>query len=610
VRNFRTSLRSPKSKRLLPHDKLSGDLDRIMTSFFRRLSGDNDPEMLSQCFVVTKESGAADERLARISEDLIGRIRTLDTSSADQLTELVERVKSTQRNEFVIVVGTKGAGKSTFIDRFFRHVLPKPLLNSCVVVRVNLADSEGDEASIATWLDRQLLESLEAAIFPDRAPTYEELQGMFFDEYQRRSTGTLRYLYERDKEEFKIDFGRHIEKWREERPHDYIKRLVHNVVRSRQNVPCIIFDNADHFTIEFQERVFQYARSIYESEICLVIVPITDRTSWQLSRQGALQSFESESLFLPTPSPKMVLKKRIEFLEARLSEEKRESGRGYFFNRGISLSLDDLVAFTAALQSIFLRSDNASWWIGNLANRDIRRCLEIAKSLVTSPHLQVYELVKTYFADSSIYLPPYKIKRALIKRQYDIYPAGEHPYIRNIYAIDDDVDTSPLLGLRILRMLRDAQKLDPSDPFVTVEQIIEYCRAMMVDSRVTSAWLSRLLESALCLSYDPTVTLIKDAGKVELSPSGLQHLEWGAGDADYVQMMIDVTPLVDQATFEQLESLSGKPPRNVWKEELKLFVNYLISEDAKYCKVSEHEAFISQKKLPGEMLNFLARAFA
>lgn len=607
TQNFRAFVRHPDSRRLLQHDKLSSDIDRVMTSFFRRLSGDNDPEMLAKCFVVTKESRAADERLARISEDIVSRIRTLDTSNAEQLTELVQRVKLTQRNEFVVLVGTKGAGKSTFIDRFFKHVLPRTLRENCVVARVNLADSEGHEASVAPWLDRHLLDSLEAAIFHNEAPTYEELQGMFFDEYQRRSTGTLKHLYERDKEEFKIDFGKHIENRREERPHEYIQRLVKHVVRGRQSVPCIIFDNADHFTIEFQERVFQYARSIYESEICLVIVPITDRTSWQLSRQGALQSFENESLFLPTPSPQVVLEKRIEFLEIRLAEEKREPGRGYFFNRGITLSIDNLVAFTAALQSVFLRSGEVSWWIGNLANRDIRRSLELAKNLVTSPHLEVHELVKTYVADSSISLPPHKIKRALIKGQYDIYPVGLHSFIRNIYSIDDEIEASPMLGLRILRMLRDAQKSTTSDSFVTIEQVIDYCRAMMIDPRITTAWLGRLLEFGLCLNYDPTVTMIGEAGKIELSPSGFQHLRWGTRETSYIQAMKDITPLFDQPTFEQLSNLARRPIREVWKEELKCFIHYLISEDNKYCKVPDHEAFISQKRLPGELTSLLAR---
>ncbi len=597
---FRSALRDPNSRHPLQHNPLSRDLDRVMTSFFQRLSGDTDPDLLAKCFVVTRDSQIADERLARISEDLMGRIRDLDTASGEQLTELIDRARTTQRNEFVIIVGTKGAGKSTFIDRFFRFVLPRHVLKDCVVARVNLADSEGDEASIATWLDRHLLEKMEEALFGNDVPTFDELQGMFYDEYQRRRDGTLQHLYERDKEAFKIDFGYHIERRREERPHEYIQRLVHNTVRSRKKIPCIIFDNADHFTIEFQERVFQYARSIYESEICLVIMPITDRTSWQLSSEGALRSFENESLFLPTPSPRTVLAKRIEFIESKLADEKQESGEGYFLARGIRLSITNLTAFSATLQAAFLKTGQVSLWIGNLANNDIRRCLDIAKNIVSSPHLEVHELLKAAIADSDIVVPRYKIKRALFKGQYDIYPVGVNSYVRNVYALDE-VETTPLLGLRILRLLRDAQKTDTSNPFVTYDHIIEYCRAMMIDTSATRAWLSRLLEAGLCLSYDPTVTTVDASGKLELSLAGYQHLRWGTHDCDYAQTMLEVTPLVNQTVFDQLSSLASRPHSTVWRDKLSCFVDYLIAEDERYCQVPDHPAYTIQKRLTAQL---------
>src|SRR5262249_52987263 len=149
----------------------------------------------------------------------------------------------------------------------------------------------------------------------------------------------------------------------------------------RHRIPCLIFDNADHFSIEFQERVFQYARSLYEKELCLVLVPITDKTSWQLSRQGALQSFYSESIFLPTPSPRTVLERRVSYLEKTLSREKAESGSGYFVGRGIELSITNLTAFVNCLQGIFVRTGDVAEWIGNLANYDIRRCLDLTRDV-------------------------------------------------------------------------------------------------------------------------------------------------------------------------------------------------------------------------------------
>lgn len=301
---FSRSLRAPASANFLPQPDVVPQLDRIMTSFFQRLSDERDRNMIALCFVETKESQAAEQRLLRLAEDLVGHIRSLDTRSGEQLSDLLVRAKSGGLNQFILLVGTKGSGKSTFIELFFDRKLPRPLKEACVPISINLADSDGDEATVLEWLRRSLLDKAESAL-ADRAPTWDEIIGhMFFGEYQRWISGTMANLYKTDKDAFKVEFGRHIERIRQEQPLEYLHGLLRNIVKGRQQLPCLVFDNADHFSIDFQERVFQFARALFEQELCVVIMPITDKTSWQLSRQGALQSFENEALLLPTPSPR------------------------------------------------------------------------------------------------------------------------------------------------------------------------------------------------------------------------------------------------------------------------------------------------------------------
>ncbi len=596
---FKRPLRSPESRKLLMHDRLSGDLDRVMTTFFRRLSGDNDPDLLTECFVVTRESEIADRTLARISEDLAGRIRDLDTQDADELTELIQRVKKTQRNEFVLLIGTKGAGKSTFIDRFFKNVLPERILRDCIICKVNLGDNEGDENALFEWLNQRLLETLENAIFGNENPTFRDIQGMFFDDYRRWSKGTLRHLYERDRDGFRIEFGKHVERRREERPNEYIQRLLSHIGTIRKKLPCIIFDNADHFTIEFQEKVFQYARSLYERVLCLVIMPITDRTSWHMSREDALRSFENETLFLPTPSPKRVLERRITFIENKIREEKKEPGRRYFVGRGIHLSLEDLGKFSSVLQSVFLKTGSVSRWIGSLANGDIRQCLELAKEVSTSPHIGVEELLKLYVDESSFYTPVWKIRNAIIKGKYDIFPAGDNRFVQNIYWLDDETESSPLLGLRLLHLLRDRRRSGKGDNFITVNQTLEYFRAMQIEPAIIMAWLNRMLEAGLCLSYDPTITSIRFVQKIELAPAGSQHLWWGTREPDYLQAMMEVTPIVERDVYSNLEELRRQPRKKVWRREIEQFLEYLIAEDLQFCQVPDHAAYETQLRLHG-----------
>ncbi|MFZ1296666.1 MAG: hypothetical protein WAT16_01380, partial [Saprospiraceae bacterium] len=338
-KDFAKSIKDEYSLKVIPKKQHALDFDRVMNEFFSKLTGDSDPDLLKECFVETKESKVADKELLRISEDLIRRVHSLETEQAELLTEIIEKVRTTNRHEFVILIGSKGAGKSTFIQRFFENVIQQDLREQCIVIRIDLGLSDGNLSTIVDWLNTTLLEECERVLYNGK-PSFEEIQGMFYFEYDRLRTGNWNKLYERDKDQFKIDFGKHIEERRETRPSEYIKRMIGDITKSRLKVPCLFFDNTDHYSIEFQETVFQYARSIYEREICLVIVPITDKTSWQLSQQGAIQSFENEVLYLPMPKPKKIIEKRIEFIQKRITTTGIEKGR-YFLDRGIKLEISN-----------------------------------------------------------------------------------------------------------------------------------------------------------------------------------------------------------------------------------------------------------------------------
>lgn len=596
---FRRALRAVNTAVFLPQPDIIPELDRLMTSFFQRLSNESDREMVELCFVETKESKAAEQRLLRLAQDLVGHIRALDTGSGIQLTDLLDRAKTASLNQFILVVGTKGAGKSTFIQRFFSSQLPPALRDGCVSISVNLADSDGDERTILEWLRRTLLAKTEAAL-QGRAPTWDEIIGhMFFGEYQRWSTGTMAHLYKRDKEAFKIEFGKHIESLRETDPIQYLRGLLKNFVRARSQLPCLVFDNADHFSIDFQERVFQFARSIFEQELCVVILPITDKTSWHLSRQGALQSFESEALLLPTPSPRQVLEKRLNFVLKKIEQDQGKERGSYFVGKGIRVQSSDLVKFVRGLQEVFLNSERTASWMAQLANHNIREMLELARDVVNSPHIGLDEMFKAYVLGSAVHVPDFRTRKALIRSRYDIYVAASNKFVRNVFALNGELDTSPLLGLRILQALRDAVVVagDTKSRYISKEDLYSYLLAMGLERRAVSLWLEALLKHALVLNYDPTCTTEASATQLEISPSGELHLFWGSGNYDYIVAMAETTELLDDKAFRAIQDASRGHGLRRDEAMQDVFVQYLETEDGFYCRVPDHESYRGQMNI-------------
>jgi energy-coupling factor transporter ATP-binding protein EcfA2 len=342
VRRKRFNVRNPESRTPIQGDRLSGDLDRVLRLLLRDISGDENREARRFCFVTTPESKRAEDKLARVSEDLRNTIKSLDTKEGEEITEAIRRVQVSHLRECVLLVGTKGSGKSTFIERFFEDILTRALRDDCLIASIDLSTCEGDENTIIQWLDRHCLETVEKAMFPN-GPSYDDLRGVYWGEYGRWKHGEFKPLYDRDAEQFRIKFGEFMHERRQTEPHEYIEHLLTDAVRKRKKVPCLVFDNADHFNVPFQERVFQYAHSLFKNSLCLVIVPITDTTSWQLPRQGPLQSFYTDSYYLPTPPVEVVLQRRIEYLDNKLRGQTPEPGRGYFFGEhGSELEISDL----------------------------------------------------------------------------------------------------------------------------------------------------------------------------------------------------------------------------------------------------------------------------
>lgn len=600
--SFLRPLRSPETRKLLQRNEFAADFDAIMSSFFERLKGDQDPEMIQKCFVETHESDLADEKLMRIAEDLVEKVKHLDTGTGHELVQLIEAAKLQHKNRFILLAGNKGAGKSTFIDRFFKFILPPQTAEGVILLRVDLSLSSGDANGVVEWLSQRLIEECEKAVFStDKTDWAEYIGKIFFDEYQRWSNVTMSHLYNSDKGQFKIEFGRHIEKMRETQSHEYIKKLVGYITRSHLKIPCLVFDNTDHFTIQFQETVFQYARSIYESEFCVVILPITDKTSWQLSKQGALQSFESEVLSLPVPRADKVIERRISFLLDKLNIKSEEQRREYFLSRGIRLKLEDVGKFASGLNRIFVESKDTAKWMGGLANYDIRRLLELTKDVIASPHLKLDDLLKAHIVGTAEAVPSYKVKLAIIKRRYDIYPAGEHSFVQNLFGLSLDPPTTPLLGARILQFLSDVSDLSANanslqSSFVPVSQVHEHFLALGIPTGVVDAWLAQLLVKGLISNYDPTILSLSNTSLIEISPSGKIHLAWSTADVDYIQAMRDVTPLRSKMVYEHIVD-DYKDFRNKWEDSIRTFIDYLIAEDEAYCTVPDHESFSGQASI-------------
>ncbi|KAB2771852.1 ATP-binding protein [Brucella anthropi] len=586
----------PSEAKMRARDPMASDAAELFAQFFSRLSNDQDKEMLRECFVETAESHKADLELEKIIQNVLNNVSSIATNRGGELQDQIERAIAAQRAETVLLIGNKGSGKSTFIDRFFEHILPQTIRKKCLLARVDLAESTGSQASAIDWCILQLRDTLEKGITSGPAPSYDELQGIFFNEYQRMSKGPLKHLYDSDKNAFKIEFGRHIEKRRETHPDEYVRLLLARAAKNNGLLPCIVFDNTDQFPLEIQDNVYQLAHSLESAAPVFNIVPITDRSVWRLSKAGALQSYTSRSFYLPVPDAKQIISRRVNFIKEKLGGERRAT-EAYFSRRGFRVQINDIRIMADTVEKVFVENDYVTGLIGRLGNFDIRRMLKLAERIFVSPELKVDDIIKSTFGGPGVTADRLRTHRALIKGEYDRLSEAENDFVTNVFVTDQTKPGSPLLPYYCLWTLR--QKLNASkagesdDRHWLADDLCSYFDQCGVPEDITVRALRRMYKRGLIETLDPNAEDVELSDRVAIKESGIAHLELILGSSVYLEQTALVTGFADQATRDEIKKLTIQPNAQKFTQIRDLFLRYLLKIDAARLDIPSSSSFNS-----------------
>ena len=586
----------PTEARMRPRDPMASDAAELFAQFFSRLSNDRDKEMLRDCFVETAESHKADLELEKIIQNVLNNVASISTDRGGALQDQIERAMDSKKSETVLLIGNKGSGKSTFIDRFFEHILPSALRSKCLLARVDLAESTGSNVGVVDWCIRQLRNVLESGLCAGSSPDYDELQGIFFSEYQRMSRGTSKHLYDSDRTRFKIEFGRHIEVRRESHPDEYVRLLLARASGGHALLPCLVFDNTDQFPLEIQDQVYQLAHSLESAGTVFNIVPITDRSVWRLSKAGALQSYTSRSFYLPVPDAKQIISRRITFIKSKLQKEKPVS-EAYFSRRGFRVQINDIRVMADAVESVFIENDYVTGLIGKLGNFDIRRMLKLAERIFLSPELKVDDIIKSRFGGPNVTADQLRTHRALIKGEYDRLSETENDFITNVFVTEQSRPGSPLLAFYCLWVLR--QKLnavksgESDDRHWLADDLCAYFDQCGVPDDVTLRVLQRLHKRGLIETLDPNSEDVGPSDRVAVKESGIAHLDLVLSSTVYLEQMALVTGLAELPVRDEIRKLTFQPNGQKFLEIRDIFVRYLLKIDSARLGIPSRPGFES-----------------
>jgi len=581
----------PDEINLLQKSPLAFDLEKIFNGFFTHLIGDNNIEMMADCFVESNESRIADYSLEKITNSILSNMPTDNSRVGSELSELIEgNVQAelpSDSDMSVFIVGPTGSGKTTYIGRFFLKILPASTRKNCLIVSINCLDATGDDGTSIGWITENIISSLEKNLFEDGYPEYNDLQGMYFGHYRRMSSGYLRKIYENDRNEFDRKFADFLEAEVKTNREGYLDSLLTFAIRNRKKLPIIILDNTDEFTLEFKIKVYQLCNAYRrKAKNCMLIFPVTDKSAWSFSKTDIFTIHQSRSFFLPTPSPREVFRKRIDFLNKKLVSANEIEKKAYLTKNGIRIEFKDINKFAQVLEEVFVENNFTAKTLGELTNYNIRSIMNLSKRIITSPVIRIEDLVTSYVTTEPISYK--KFIDALIRGDYEAYKtsAGDDFGIVSTFRVNSEKIHSPLLILRILSLLKITKLSgrDVDERHLTVQSIFQYFEALGVDVVDMQRCLAEMVFLRLVESYDPSTSVLGDGQKLAITYKGIAHYDLSTKSRVYFYQMAITTGMTDPEVVHAIKTRAKSNHSFSDNAQFirKKFAEYLIAEDSKF----------------------------
>jgi GTPase SAR1 family protein len=539
---------------LIAANSFANDLTPILRKYFDPDDAAISEEILRQAYVSSNEVTEYESTLRALLKERIPNQRDVtpvDTSKrhAEKFDEALKKAVRDKRevpDPLILIVGGVGAGKSMFLDRYFRYLVPEELTETLIQLKVNFNKATDSLDGVETWICKEICNAFEEKFgesFHDNA----NLKRYFASDINALERGPLDELKAYPDKAAELRANKLLE-W-----HSDPQKLAFSAIRfhsAARDVPVVVtFDNVDRRDRDQQLKVFQTVQWFKAQARCMCILSLRDETFDAFRNQPPLDAFLKPFAFrITAPRFVNVIKKRlqlaIEFLGTRANTKLT-----YELKNGMKIEYPatNLGRYLLALYvSVFDQSRKIGLILEAISGRDTRRGLEMFTEILRSGYFPE-ELIFSITEGKGRSVPEWLIIRILMRTSYRFF-SSRRGYIANILDFDENGKSGNcFLAAEILEYLAQRRKqvfAFSIEGYLQVESIMEPMAGFGYAREDVLSCMSRLLERGLIVADHQKLKGLAATDYVKITASGYYHLRFLSTRWEYLSNIAFDTPLL------------------------------------------------------------------
>lgn len=463
--------------------------------------------------------------------------------------------KSSANPEVLLLLGGVGVGKTTFIHRFRKVIAAENIDDNCLWAYVDFNKYSDTGESLLHWVVGQLWESLDQDYQAVELRTYTVLKQAYHAEYEQLRRGRLAPLFARSKEDFELAFAQELREY-EQNVDQHFVRLMSVAARQTNRRPFLVFDNADQFPDETQDKVFRLAQKFAKDLSCACAISLREESYWKNKEFGTLSAFHAISYHVQSPRLNSVISKRFKFAIKILGE----SGADFADSEGKLITREELLAVVQKISQILLADDSRFMeLLERLSPGEVRRPLEFLSRFLVSGHTNLDSLLRAFRREQDIGIGFHEFFTSIALGDREFYSDTASDIV-NLFAVDGRSDASNLNRLVVLgRVLKSKFISTPVGVgFLPVAELISDCERMGVLPDTTRSILALFNTKRIVETEAQDRNDMRSATFVRATSAALYYSEKLVFDFAYLDAVVIDTAIGDAESYGRLKEVSDR----------------------------------------------------
>jgi hypothetical protein len=567
---------------------------------------EDDAEFIKYCFIENAETKKNQNEIERLFNDKapeIGNIipiintTNLALTIADEIIQEPISIKKNHPPKPIIIIGSKGAGKTTFINHLFKHRYTGNYFENQFIIYIDFRKLfEVDDNFHPNRIAKEIVESIYSKYENLDLHKLNVLVRIYRTQIKRNDENIWQY----DKHHNENSYQNRLSIFLEEAQKDYLEHLTQlslYLIRERRKRLVIIIDNADQFGDTIQEKLFVFSHSLTKSTLCGTLISLREGYFRKWQHSPPFDAYESNIYHITAPKYSEILRKRIEFAIAEVKKNQISYSIEVRSGKETKLSPSYIEYFLKGLQESIIIIENSALldFINQTTFPNIREGLKVFKVFLNSGHTKVSEYIEREKKRNDQGAPRHIIPlHEFIK---SIALQNRH-YYRTDVSIVYNIFSPPLNSadhfIKLYLLYELGEILDSiayTEKYLKSTIIIEKLTSLGYRINIINSALASLIKASLVDTdeqlSDVEWTELPEVFNIAITAKGFYYLNDLVYRFHYHDLVAQDTPIYDYNVYEKMQhsfpvsSHEGNRNLELRKEFVRIFIDYLSRMDSK-----------------------------